>query len=175
MVLFIVLHAMGIKEFSFYIYIIFQMPRKETDTGLPDRSLEGVDIEARIKTIEGLLQRTVTEEDRGALEVMLVNAVEERRRRQQMDLQSLMSKYGLGKTHDNEDIINVDDSPTGSVSKLKKKVAGSKIATRKHPSPKHSPKVKGKKTSPNPPKKTNISPKPLKIASCVPKKQGENR
>ena len=85
MVLFIVLHAMGIKEFSFYIYIIFQMPRKETDTGLPDRSLEGVDIEARIKTIEGLLQRTVTEEDRGALEVMLVNAVEERRRRQQMD------------------------------------------------------------------------------------------
>ena len=108
MVLFIVLHAMGIKEFSFYIYIIFQMPRKE-----PDRSLEGVDIEARITTIEGLLQRTVTEEDRGALEVMLVNAVEERRRRQQMDLQSLMSKNGLGKTHDNEDIINVDDSPTG--------------------------------------------------------------
>ena len=36
-------------------------------------------------------------------------------------LQSLMSKYGLGKTHDNVDIINVDDSPTGSVSKLKKK------------------------------------------------------
>ena len=61
MVLFIVLHAMGIKEFSFYIYIIFQMPRKETDL-----SLEGVNIEARITTIEGLLQRMVTEEDRGA-------------------------------------------------------------------------------------------------------------
>ena len=168
MVLFIVLHAMGIKEFSFYIYIIFQMPRKE-----PDRSLEGVDIEARITTIEGLLQRTVTEEDRGALEVMLVNAVEERRRRQQMDLQSLMSKYGLGKTHDNEDIINVDDSPTGSVSKLKKKVAGSKIATRKHPSPKHSPKVKGKKTSPNPPKKTNISPKPMKSPHVSPRNKAK--
>ena len=168
MVLFIVLHAMGIKEFSFCIYIIFQMPRKE-----PDRSLEGVDIEARITTIEGLLQRTVTEEVGGALEVMLVNAVEERRRRQQMDLQSLMSKYGLGKTHDNEDIINVDDSPTGSVSKLKKKVAGSKIATRKHPSPKHSPKVKGKKTSPNPPKKTNISPKPMKSPRVSPRNKAK--
>ena len=57
------------------------MLRKDVDTGLPDRGLENVDIEARIKTIEGLLHRTVTEEDRGALEVMLVNAVEERRRR----------------------------------------------------------------------------------------------
>ena len=69
-----------------------------------------------------------------------------------------MSKYGLGKTHENEDIIHVDDSPTGSVSKLNKKLAGSKIATRKHPSPKHSPKVKGKKTSPTPPKKQTSAP-----------------
>ena len=55
-------------------FIFFQMPRKEADTGLPDHSLENVDIEARIKTIEGLLHRTIIEEDRGTL----VNVVEER-------------------------------------------------------------------------------------------------
>ena len=52
---------------------------KEANTGLPDGSLENVDIEAHIQTIEGLLQRSVTEGKQCALKVMLVNAVEKRR------------------------------------------------------------------------------------------------
>ena len=113
------------------------MPCQE-QKAIPERSLEDVDIEGCIKTIEGLLKKSVSEEDRGALEVMLVTAVEERHRRQQVDLDTLMSKYGLSqKGIATDEVINVDDSPPASptsassvlmMTKLKTKVAGSKIA-----------------------------------------------
>ena len=129
------------------------MPCKQESKTVSDRSLENVDTERRIKTIEGLLQRSVSDDDRSALEVMLVNAVEERHRRQQVDLDSLMNK-----TADVE-VINVNDSPPMSTNKFKCNVVGSKIAPKKHPSPKLSPKPEGKKKLTTPTKKSIDSSK----------------
>ena len=112
---------------------------------------QNVDIEGRIKTIEGLLQRSVTETDRSALEVMIVAAVEEKRRRQALDLDTLMSKYGISSTPDKPiDVITVTDSP-------KTKVLASKVQKQKHPTPSKSTVKKN-----TPPKKpSSKSQKPI--------------
>ena len=79
-----------------------------------------------------------------------------------------MNKYGLGKMPEKEEeAINVDNSQPASASKVKAKVAGSKIVPKKHQSPKLSPKAKGKKKSITPTKKTNNSPRPKKCPPSV--------
>ena len=98
-----------IQNCDICLFLLSQMPCKQEGTTVPDRSLENVDIEGRVKTIEGLLQRSISDDDGSALEVMLVNVLEERHRRQQVDLDHLTNKYGIVNMVD-VNVFNVDDS-----------------------------------------------------------------
>ena len=90
----------------FVCFSYLQMPCKQEGTTVPDCSLENFDIEGCVKTIEGLLQRSISDDDGSALEVMLVNVLEERQRRQQ---DHLTNKYGIVNMVD-VNVFNVDDS-----------------------------------------------------------------
>ena len=47
-----------------------QMPHHVSSAGLPNPQFANVDIDARKATMEGMLERSVTESDRSALEVI---------------------------------------------------------------------------------------------------------
>ena len=80
----------------------------------------GETIEQRIELILAIMSQDLTADDRAVLQTMLVQALVKKKVSQAQSLSDLRSKYAAKKKSDQEDVINVDESPEAKQSKPKK-------------------------------------------------------
>ena len=77
-------------------------------------------IEQRIELILAIMSQDVTADNRAVLQNMLEQALEKKKVSQAQSFSNLLSKYKAKKKSEQEDVINVDESPEAKQSKPKK-------------------------------------------------------
>ena len=98
------------------LYIFFPQMSQATKLILDP----GETIEQRIESILAIMSQDVTADDRAVLQNMLEQALEKKKVSQAQSFSDLLSKYGAKKKSEQEDVINVDESPEAKQSKPKK-------------------------------------------------------